>query len=159
MRIVFLVVGYIHTAAKEIIGKCENIKQNIRKHDPEVEKLSEEQKMIRLQISNSSNVIEVRRMKEKRNKIMRNIKEKLSETKEKEIDEKLKEINNMKDDSKMFKSVKLLNQKKYQNPIVQDEKGRNVTQPAKIYEIIKDHFNDHFNDLDESELEKFVGAE
>ena len=65
----------------------------------------------------------------------------------------------MKDDSKMFKSVKMLNQKKYQNPIVQDEKGRNVTQPVKIYEIIKDHFNEHFNDPDEREIDQFVGAE
>ena len=150
--------GYIHNAAKETVGGKEKNKKNIRGHDPEIEKLSEEQKNLRIQIENSRNLNEVIQKKAKRNKIMREIKEKLSENKEKEIEEKLTEINNMKDDSKMFKAVKLLNQKKYQNPFVHDENGRNVTQPTKIYHIVKNHFQNHFNDPLENKLDSFTGT-
>ena len=56
----------------------------------------------------------------------------------------------------MFKAVKLLNQKKCQNPIIHDDKGHTVTQTKKVNETIKDHFYKHFNDPKERKIEPFT---
>ena len=147
----------MHSAAEETIGYSENNKKNVKAHDPEIEILSEKQKQLRVQINNIKEVNNIQRLRKQRNETMRTIKQKLLENKEKEINEKLNEINNMKDDSKMFKSAKLIHQKKFQNPIIHDEKGKFVTQPTKIYDIIKDHFYNHFNDPNEKQIEPFIG--
>ena len=152
------IVRQIHSAAEETIGYDENNKKKVKAHDPEIETLSEKQRKLRLQIDNSMEVNDNQRLKKQRNETMRKIKQKLLENKEKEISEKLNEINNMKDDSKMFKSAKLLYQKKFQNPIIHDKKGKFVTQPTKIYEIIKDHFYNHFNDPNEKQIKPFIGV-
>ena len=54
------------------------------------------------------------------------MKKKISENREREIDEAVREINNLQDEAKMFKAVKALNRKRFENPFVHDKEGKHV---------------------------------
>ena len=46
----------------------------------------------------------------------------------------------------MYKVIKLLSRKPYENPFINDEEGKKITNPQDIYEAIREHFKQHFND-------------
>ena len=46
----------------------------------------------------------------------------------------------------MFKAVKALNRKKFENPFVHDKDGKHVTNPKQIYETVRKQFLNHFSD-------------
>ena len=56
----------------------------------------------------------------------------------------------------MFKSVRELSQKQFENAYVHDENGKNVTNPQEIYKIVNAHFQKQFNETEEK-LEQFIG--
>ena len=89
--------------------------------------MSKEQQKIRIKIENSSDPNEITEMKSARKKILKELTKKVKEIKNKELDEILKEVDETKDDGKMFKVVKILNQKKYENPFVHNKDGKSVT--------------------------------
>ena len=74
-----------------------------------------------------------------RSKILQNIERAIIETKEHDLDEKVQEIDQIRDSSKMFTVPNMLKRIKFENPFVHNEKGENVTNPAEIYKI-KKHF-------------------
>ena len=47
----------------------------------------------------------------------------------------------MPDEAKMFKSVKMLNRKKFENPYIYDSEGKIITNPTEIYKTVKNHLN------------------
>ena len=143
--------------AEETIG-YNKIHQNNRLHNIEIEQMSKDQKMLRIKISNCDNVDKAKQMKTKRNQIIHEIKRKLINLKEIDLDKKVKEINEMKDSSKMFKAVNMLKRKNFENPYVHDENGKNVTNPIDIYKHIKQHFEKQFIDQNTSKLEPFIGT-
>ena len=146
-------------SAEKSVGFCERNKQtNGRTSNPAVEELSQKQKHLRIRISNSKNIEKVTRLKSRRNKIMIEIKNINNIEKEKELDEKISAIEEMKDSAKMFRAVREINRKPYENPFIHDNNGRHVTQPAQIYKIVKEHFQDHFCKQNEPELKPFVTA-
>ena len=53
----------------------------------------------------------------------------IKQIKEREINEIVEEIEKTKDDAKMFKATKKLERKPFENPIVHDKEGKNVTKP------------------------------
>ena len=57
--------------------------------------MSSKQKDLRIQISNCNNIDKVKEMKTERNQLLHKIKRKLIEQKEKDLDNKIKEINEM----------------------------------------------------------------
>ena len=61
------------------------------------------------------------------------------------------------DSTKLYQAIKFINRKPLQNLIVHDKSGRNVTKPNAVYNIIRDHFKTHINDLKEPKLEPFIG--
>ena len=65
----------------------------------EIDELSEKQKDLRLQISASRDSNQVDALKTARNRIMHQIRERLKENKEKQLEAKLSEINRMKGDA------------------------------------------------------------
>ena len=65
---------------------------------------------------------------------MHKIKEKLDEDKERQLDEKVQEIEKAKDGAQMFKAVQDRSLR------TNDEKGRKVTNPQQMHSIINDHF-------------------
>ena len=131
--------------------------RNQRSHNQEIEVLSQQQKRIRLQISETKDKDKITKLKHKRNQILHQINNKLNEAKNKELDEIATVIDNCRDNNKMYLAVKLLNRKPLQNPIIHDNEGKVVTNPVAIHEIIKQHFETHFNDETAEPIEPFVG--
>ena len=146
----------IMKAANETVGKCARLK-NGRVSNAAVEELSEKQKKLRIQISDIDNAEKVEKLRSERNSILKEIQRINNEEKEKELDEKISEIEKMKDSAMMFKSVREIGRKRLENPFVHDEKGRHVTNPKEIHEIVKEHFQKHFYKPDEPEIQQFVG--
>ena len=124
----------IMKAANETVGKCARLK-NGRVSNAAVEELSEKQKKLRIQISDIDNAEKVEKLRSERNSILKEIQRINNEEKEKELDEKISEIEKMKDSAMMFKSVREIGRKRLENPFVHDEKGRHVTNPKEIHEI------------------------
>ena len=63
---------------------------------------------------------------------------------EKEIDIIVQDIENAKDDVKMFKAVKNIKRRKFENPTVHDKDGKNVTSPNEVYKIVAEYFKNAF---------------
>ena len=57
----------------------------------------------------------------------------------------------------MFNAVKLLNQRKYENPSVEDTTGKLVTNPDQTLEIISGFFKDKFQNKDLPNITSFQG--
>ncbi|XP_057310033.1 uncharacterized protein LOC130648030 [Hydractinia symbiolongicarpus] len=125
-------------------------------YDPEIEQMSKTQKELRIQISNCKDLDKMTRLKNERNNIMRRIKDKLLENKTKEIENKLSEINQMKDTAKTFKALRMLHSKPYENPYVHDETGKHIASPQLVYETIKSHFQTQFYKPNETNLQQFI---
>ena len=119
--------------------------------------MSEKQKELRIRINNCKVIDKRKEMKSERNRILHNIKKTIIEDKEKQLDEKIKEIDKTKDTTKMFKAIKELTRKKLENTYVHDETGKSVTNPQEIYNIINKHFQEQFNDETAEYLEPFKG--
>ena len=73
---------------------------------------------------------------------------------EKEIDEIANDIENARDDARMFKAAKRIERKPFENPVVHDKEGKNVTEPQQIYSIVKDHFQKQFFREDQAGVER-----
>ena len=73
---------HINSVADETIGYNEK-KKNIKKYDPEIELLSEKQRQLHLKISNCKELNKNQNLRKQRNEIMRRIKQKIVENKEK----------------------------------------------------------------------------
>ena len=57
----------------------------------------------------------------------------------------------------MFKAVKKIERKGYENPIVHDKENKNVSDPQQMYEIVTDHFKKQFYDENAELIERFGG--
>ena len=85
-------------------------------------------------------------MKTERNKILHQIRDKVKKHKEQLLENKLSDINNAKGNAQMFKAVKLLNRKQYENPSIHDKKGKSITNKQEIRNVMKEHFSNQFFD-------------
>ena len=150
------IVKTIIETAESTLGFKSSTKNN-RTYDPEIEILSKQQKILRNQISTCNEIEEVKQMKSQRNKILHAIKAKTLQNRNAEIDSKVHEINNLQDNTKMYKAVKSLKRKKFENPFVCDNDGKRITNPTAIYEHIRDHFYKHFHKNDIPSIQPFVG--
>ena len=57
----------------------------------------------------------------------------------------------------MFKAVKLLNQKHYENPSVEDSSGKLEINPNQTLEIVADFFKEKFQNKDLASIASFQG--
>ena len=57
----------------------------------------------------------------------------------------------------MFKAVKVLNRKKFENPKVEDTEGKFVTNPNDIHQLITGHFKSKFRNEELTDIEPFSG--
>ena len=147
----------ITDAATKTIRFAKNNK-NHRTHNHVVERLSNQQKELRLRISSTVNDEKVRELKTQRNRILHDIANVLNEDKNRKLDNLASEIDKChNDNTKMYQEIKFINRKPLQNLIVHNKSGRNVKEPNAVYNIIRDHFKAHFNDLNEPKLETFIG--
>ena len=89
-------------------------------------------------------------MKTERNKILHNIRERQIKLNNEEIDKKIFEgIDTSKNDHAMFKATRLLNQKTFENPKVENSEGKVATRPGDILDIVSEYFKDKFVDSDQ----------
>ena len=135
----------IKKSASECLGFK---KQNYGGHvtdDNQLQQMSQQQKQIHQILRNTKNPTKVIELKRKRNNILKNMTKRLKDIKEEQIDTILTELENVNDDQKMFKAVKKLHQKPYENPTLCDNKGKIITDPQEIYNMIQKHFKNHFN--------------
>ena len=87
-------------------------------------------------------------MKKKRNKILHDIKHRLKQNKDQELNKKVSLLDHIEDDSKAYKSVKVLQERSSTNPYVHDENKKCITKPLEIYKMIEEHFKKHFYNKD-----------
>ena len=66
-------------------------------------------------------------MMKTRDKILRQIQDKVKKHKEQFPENKLSDINNAKGNAYMFKVIKMLSRKQYENPSIHDKKGKSIT--------------------------------
>ena len=96
-------------------------------------------------------------MKNERNKILHDIKHRLKQNKEQELNEKVSLLDQIEDDSKMYKSVKVLQQRSFTNPYVHDESKKCITKPLEIYKVVREHFKEHFYNKDVTRIKPYDG--
>ena len=58
----------------------------------------------------------------------------------------------------MFKAVRALNQRPFQNPKVEDKNGKQATNPNDILEIVSSHFKEKFYNDKVTTIEPFKGT-
>ena len=90
--------------------------------DKQLETMSNEQKKLRIEISNNKDPSKHEDLKDKRKNVMKQIHRRVKLLKDTETQQILKEINGTKNDAQMYKAVKKLNTKHYENPLVFNEK-------------------------------------
>ena len=105
--------------------------------DSEIEKMSKEQKDLRLLIQKCQNHEQIKQLRKSRKKILKQISYKINDAREKLAEDLLGEVENAKDDTKMFKAAKALYTRHQRIQFVHDEQDRSVSQPQEIQNIIE----------------------
>ena len=96
-------------------------------------------------------------LKKERNRVLHTIRKTELEERNKELEAKVENISNANSDHAMFNAVKLLNQRQYENPSVDDTTGKLVTNPDQTLEIISGFFKDKFQNKDLPNITSFQG--
>ena len=152
-----VIVNTVKSAAKEVVGE-QNPKVNKDEYSEKIEELSNEQKKIRIEISNTQNTEKIVELRKKRNKVIKEIKKELKSIRESNIDEIIKEIDDAPHDMKMYKSIKRLKAPtKKNNIIVHDDDGKRIINEKEKYQAIKEHFHHQLYDENAIKIEQFEG--
>ncbi|GFS17897.1 LINE-1 reverse transcriptase homolog [Elysia marginata] len=85
------------------------------------------------------------------------IKEKTKQLKGEHLDELASNIDKTSSDGGMFQAVKALNRKRFENPKVHDNDGKQVSNPSQIQLIIANHFKSKFRDDNIHDVEPYFG--
>ena len=142
--------------AEEVLGFAEKEGKG-ETEDTEIKQLSLQQKEIRTKMMNEKKAEKVEELRKERREKQRMIKQKLKEIREAEVDAIAEEIEQTKDDARMFKAMKKVDRKGFENPVVHDKENKNVTDPEQMYEIINEHFKKQFYDENAEMIERFIG--
>lgn len=146
----------IHNAAKKHIGYVENAFSKME-FSEKIEQLSKKQKDIRIQIENSNNLSKIIKLRKKRNKILKEIQDKQKEVRNRNADNIIEQIDKVQNDRKMYSAIKILNMKERENNFVFDGKGKCVTNPNEINQLVTEHFKQNLFDPTIPEIEQFKG--
>ena len=147
----------ITNSAQNHLAYVKKVGPHRRIHDQIIQEMSEKQKQLRLNLSQCNNITMYKALKKEQNKILHEIKHRLEQNKEHELNLKVSQLDHIEDASKMYKSVKILQQKSFINPYVYDENKKCMTKPSEIYKVVRGHFEKHFNDDDVSSINPFDG--
>ena len=89
-------------------------KKKVNNHqisDPDLERMSKEQKEIRLQIENCKDPEKNKQLRKSRKEILKEMNQKVRDAREKRAEDLVGEVENAKDDTRMFKAAKALHMK------------------------------------------------
>ena len=118
--------------------------------------MSKEQKDIRLQIENCKDPEKNKQLRKSRKKILKEMNQKVRDAREKRAENLVGEVENAKDDTRMFKAAKALHMKYQKIQFVHDDQERCVSQLREVQNIIEQHFMKHFNKENINHIKKFV---
>ena len=135
----------IKGAALETVGETKPTKKTNRTYDRELAEKSKEQKKLRLDIQSSRDEEQKKQLKKERGKLKREINKRAKEIRDEEIDKQVDEIEGAPSSSRMFKAVGTLLRGRYENPKIEDQEGKLVTEPNKMLKLTTDHFKEKFN--------------
>ena len=125
--------------------------------DTIIEQLSTKQKDLRIQANLCTDCEKTTALKTERNKILHEIKKRQINIMNAEISQKVEAVEQAPDASKMFKAVKILNRKTYENPTIQDEDGKLVTNPNEIKKIATAYYEEKFRQEQSEDIAPFQG--
>jgi hypothetical protein len=146
----------LQEAAAEIVGhKTPENKKKV--DDNQLKKMSEDQGNLHLAITKETDPEKMKEARKERKRIAKEIQTRLKILREEEIDKIVEDIEQLKDDAKMFRAVRNMKKRKFENPTVHDKEGKNVTSPDQVYKVIEEHFKKHFYKENEPEIERFIG--
>ena len=74
------------------------------------------------------------------------------------MEEAIKGMEKLQEESRMFKAAKMLNRKRFKNPFVYDKIENYVSNPEEVYKIIKDHFKRRFYEESTESLPRLLGS-
>ncbi|GFS27378.1 LINE-1 reverse transcriptase homolog [Elysia marginata] len=89
--------------------------------------------------------------------MLHKIKEKTKQLKNEHSDELASNIDKTSSDGYMFQAVKALNRKRFENPKVHDNDGKQVSNQSQIQLIIANHFKSKFRDDNIHDVEPYFG--
>ena len=78
-------------------------------YSKEIEKLSQRQKELRLQINNSIDTRKIIKFRKERNQVLKSIQQKQKEIRNRNVDNTIDQINQAHNDRKMYTAIKVLN--------------------------------------------------
>ena len=146
----------IKQSIEESVGCVATARQN-KHNDEELSQLSKRQKDIRVKIQNTKDNNKRDRLKIERYRILHTIRKRHIKLKNEEIEKKIEDINSAKCDHAMFKATRLLYQKQFENPKVEDQEGKLASNPNDILDIVSSHFKSKFEDEKVEEITPFEG--
>ncbi|KAK3795533.1 hypothetical protein RRG08_036860 [Elysia crispata] len=146
----------IKQSIEESVGCVATARQN-KHNDEELSQLSKRQKDIRVKIQNTKDNNKRDRLKIERNRILHTIRKRQIKLKNEEIEKKIEDINSAKCDHAIFKATRLLYQKQFENPKVEDQEGKLASNPNDILDIVSSHFKSKFEDEKVEEITPFEG--
>ena len=129
---------------KITIGYLNRVHNSNNIYCDEIAILSQQQKHLRQKIANCKEIEKINNMKTERNKILHQMQDKVKKHKEQLLENKLSDINNAEGNAQMFKAVKMLNKKQYENPSIHDKKGKSIENRQEIHNVMKENFSNHF---------------
>ena len=115
---------------------------NYQISDPDLERMSKEQKDKRLQIQNCKDPEKNKQLRKSRNEILKKMNQKVRYAREKRAEDLVK---NGKDDTQMLKAAEALFMKHQKIQFVHDDQERCVSQPQEVQKIIEQYLMKHFN--------------
>ena len=124
--------------------------------DPDLERMSKEQKDIRLQIENYKDSEKNKQLRKSRNEILKEMNQKVRDAREKRAEDLVGEVENAKDHTRMFKAAKALRMKHQKIQLVHDDQEQCVSQPQEVQKILEQHFMKHFNKENIKHIKKFI---
>ena len=115
----------IKCAAETHIGYKKEV-NNHQMSDPDLERMSKEQKDTRLQIENCKDPEKNKQLRKSRKEILKEMNQKVRDAREKRAEDLVGEVENAKDDTRMFKAAKALHMKHQKIQFVHDDQERCV---------------------------------
>ncbi|XP_065195602.1 uncharacterized protein LOC135827008 [Sycon ciliatum] len=106
----------------------------------EIEKLAAEKHKLRLNITVCRDGTKVKEMKTRRNRLAHQIRRECLKLASTRLVERVAEIDQMKDDAKMFKATRLLRRQQQSPVVVEDSDGKLIAQPSESVEALRQHF-------------------
>ena len=151
------VVKAIEEAAASSIGITPPSRSQSQTFCPEINRMSHEQKMLRLRIDNTQDAEISNALKQQRNRLQHAIRRKALENATTKLDQKIEEIERLHDGAKMFKSVRLPYRTQYRQPTIHDDQGRAIQDQETYGKHVSDFFSDQFQGDVKQGITAFTG--